>query len=57
MRKIISTILLISLLCSCERILRPGSEGSGDIVIELNSALQTKANEARDGSKMNNMQE
>ena len=55
MRKIISTILLISLLCSCERILRPGSEGSGDIVIELSSALQTKANEARDGSKMNNL--
>lgn len=55
MRKIISTILLISLFCSCERILRPGSEGSGDIVIELSSALQTKANEARDGSKMNNL--
>ena len=55
MRKIISTILLISLLCSCERVLRPGSEGSGDIVIELSSALQTKADEARDGSKMNNL--
>ena len=55
MRKIISTILLISLFCSCERILRPGSEGRGDIVIELSSALQTKANEARDGSKMNNL--
>lgn len=55
MRKIISTILLISLLCSCERILRPGSEGSGDIVIELSSALQTKADEARDGSKMKNL--
>ncbi len=55
MRKIISTILLISLFCSCERILRPGSEGSGDIVIELSSALQTKANEARDGSKMKNL--
>lgn len=55
MRKIISTILLISLFCSCERILRPGSEGSGDIVIELSSALQTKADEARDESKMNNL--
>lgn len=57
MRRTLYIILLAAagFLCSCQRESTESLRGKGDIVIELGPALQTKADEARDGSKMNNL--
>lgn len=57
MRRTLYIILLAAagILCACQRESTESLRGKGDIVIELGPALQTKADEARDGSKMNNL--
>lgn len=57
MRRTLYIILLAAagILCACQRESTGSLRGKGDIVIELGPALQTKAGEARDGSKMNNL--
>lgn len=57
MRRTLYIILLAAagILCACQRESTESLSGKGDIVIELSPALQTKADEARDGSRMNNL--